>query len=225
MSKNSKFLITVIVIILVVVLVGVYISAKKQSTDLIPPPANTYGLSQYTDPTYGFSFWYPSALKVSLTTTNDSKSFPGGVAVETLLVGEMGSTSVVVVNSSASTITDEPDGHASPISQTKYSYDTTSNQWMISYPEGTPTGQGSATPTPADISKTTISGLYMLPSGKRFDTTIVPLSTTQFLVISDGGGSSFTSELAKTISQNGASIDAEVEATALQAEATAYVPN
>jgi hypothetical protein len=93
---------------------------------------------------------------------------------------------------------------------------------MISYPEGTPTGTGSATPTPANISKTTISGLFMLEAGKRFDTTIIPLSTTQFLVVSDGGGSSFTSELAKTVAQSNASIDSSVESNALQAEATAY---
>jgi len=48
---------------------------------------------------------------------------------------------------------------------------------------------GSAAPAPADVSKTTIGGQPMLPSGARFDTTIIPLSTTQFVVVQDGGGS------------------------------------
>jgi hypothetical protein len=95
---------------------------------------------------------------------------------------------------------------------------------MVSFPQG-PNGSGSGATTTANISKTTISGLFMLPSGKRFDTTIIPLSTTQFLVISDGGGSSFTSELAQTVAQNGVSVDARVETAALQAEAAAYTPN
>ncbi len=234
MSKTSKILIAIIIVVVIVVGAWLYVSSKNQSSNLTPPPQNvttntspadTYGMSQYTDATYGFSFWYPSALQVSSTITNDTNSFPGGVAVETLLVGDMGSTSVVVVNSPTSMITDEPNGHASPIAQTKYSYDSTSNQWMISFPEGTPTGQGSATPTPVQTSKTTMGGLLMLPAGKRFDTTIIPLSTTRFLVVSDGGGSSFTSELAQTIAQNGVNVVPAVEATALQAEATAYVPN
>ena len=62
----------------------------------------------------------------------------------------------------------------------------------------------------------------MLPSGKRFDTTIIPLNTIRFLVISDGGGSSFTNQLAKTVVQKDASVDASVQETALRAEATAY---
>jgi hypothetical protein len=67
-----------------------------------------------------------------------------------------------------------------------------------------------------------MSGLIMLPSGRRFDTTIIPLSTTRFLVISDGGGSSFTSQLAQTISQIGASIDTSKQESVLQAESDAY---
>ncbi len=177
-------------------------------------------MAQYTDPVYKFSFWYPSTLQITTTPTNDAASFPGGVAVETLQVGSLGGTSVVVVNSPGSTITDEPANHASPIAQTKYFYDSTKSEWMVAYPQGA-NGAGSGATTTADISKTTMSGLIMLPSGKRFDTTIIPLSTTQFLVISDGGGSSFTSQLAQTVAQAGATIDASLQTSALQAEAAA----
>ena len=99
----------------------------------------------------------------------------------------MGGVSIAVVNSSGSTITDEPANHASPINQTEYFYDSKLKQWMVAYPQGKDTG-GSGAPAVADTSKTTMAGLIMLPSGKRFDTTIIPLNTKQFLVISDGGG-------------------------------------
>jgi hypothetical protein len=58
---------------------------------------------------------------------------------------------------------------------------------MVTYPEGAD-GGGSAAPAPADVSKTTIGGQPMLPSGARFDTTIIPLSTTQFVVVQDRRG-------------------------------------
>lgn len=184
-------------------------------------PSETYGMKEYTDPTYHFSFWYPSALQVTATTTSDAVSFPGGIAVETLEVGPLGGTSIVVVNSPTSMITDEPADHASPISQTEYFYDSASGLWMVAYPQGTMSGGPDATTT-ADISKTTISGLLMLPSGKRFDTTIISLSTTRFLVISDGGGSSFTYQLADTVTQASMAVATSTEEAALQAESAAY---
>jgi len=95
---------------------------------------------------------------------------------------------------------------------------------MISYPEAAANGEGSSKPIVVDISKakTTMAGLLMLPAGKRFDTTIIPLNTTRFIVVSDGGGSSFTSELAYTISPAGISVLSSILDTALQTEASAY---
>jgi hypothetical protein len=175
-------------------------------------------MRQYVDEKYHFSFWYPAALPITTAAANDYKSFPGGVVVETLQISR-GDISLYVVNSTQSTITDEPNGHAAPIPQTKYFYDAASQRWMVAYPEGTD-GGGSA--APADVSKTTVGGLPMLPSGARFDTTIIPLSTTQFVVVQDGGGSAFTNELARTVAAAGAHVDAPVMADALHAEAIAY---
>ena len=141
--------------------------------------------------------------------------------VETLQVGG-GTVSLHVVRSPQSTITDEANGHAAPIPQTKYFYDAAAGRWMVAYPEGTD-GGGSAAPKPADVSKTTIGGLPMLPSGARFDTTIIPLSTTLFVVVQDGGGSAFTNELAATVAAADAHIDAAALAAALQAEAGGYL--
>ena len=216
---KKRILTTIILCLIVIVCAAYLLMHKKAIAPTVPIETNTYGMSQYVD-SHGFSFWYPKALQIATTITNDDTSFPGGTAVETLQVGDTGGTTIYVVNSTTSTITDEQNGHASPISQTKYSYDMITRQWMVSYPEGTDVG--SSATTTANISKTTMSGLIMLPSGRRFDTTIIPLNTTRFIVIGDGGGSSFTSQLAKTVAPTNAVIDEAVQATTLQAEANAY---
>ena len=191
-----------------------------RAADLPLPPTVSHRMRQYVDAKYHFSFWYPAALPITAAAANDDKSFPGGVVVETLQISA-GGISLYVVNSPQSTITDEPNGHAAPIPQTKYFYDAASQRWMVTYPEGTD-GGGSGAPAPADVSKTTVGGQPMLPSSARFDTTIIPLSTTQFVVVQDGGGSAFTNELARTVAAPGAHVDAAALAAALDAEAMAY---
>jgi hypothetical protein len=192
-----------------------------RAADVELAPTIHHRMSRYVDAKYRFSFWYPAALRITATATNDDARFPGGVTVETVQVGSLGGISLYVVDSPQSTITDEPNGHAAPIPQTKYFFDASSQRWMVTYPEGTD-GGGSAAPAPADVSKTTIGGEPMLPSGARFDTTIIPLSTTQFVVVQDGGGSAFTNELAYTVAAAGAHVDAKTLAGALHAEAIAY---
>jgi len=205
----------------VVVTIAIALSAVlARAADVELAPTVHHRMSRYVDAKYRFSFWYPAALRITVTVANDDKSFPGGVVVETLQVATDG-VSLYVVNSPQSTITDEPNGHAAPIPQTKYFYDASSQRWMVAYPEGTD-GGGSAAPAPADVSQTTVGGQPMLPSSARFDTTIIPLSTTQFVVVQDGGGSAFTNELARTVAAPGARVEAAVLADALQAEAMAY---
>jgi len=191
-----------------------------RAADVELTPTIHHRMSRYVDAKDRFSFWYPSALRITVTAADDAASFPGGIVVETLQVGFPGDISLYVVNSPQSTITDEPNGHAAPIAQTKYFFDAASQRWMVTYPEGTD-GGGSAAPAPADVSKTTIGGEPMLPSGARFDTTIIPLATTQFVVVQDGGGSAFTNELARTVAAPGDHVDAKTLATALRAEAIA----
>jgi hypothetical protein len=192
-----------------------------RAADVELAPTVHYPMSRYVDAKYRFSFWHLSALRIAVAPANDDARFPGGVTVETVQVGSPGGVSLSVVNSPQSTITDEPNGHAAPIPQTKYFYDFSSQRWMVTYPEGTD-GGGSAAPAPADVSKTTIGGQPMLPSGARFDTTIIPLSTTQFVVVQDGGGSALTNELARTLAATGSHVDAKMLAAALRAEAIAY---
>jgi hypothetical protein len=92
---------------------------------------------------------------------------------------------------------------------------------MVAFPEGD-SPFGGRSPRPADVSKKTIGGLLMLPSSARFDTTIIPLSTTLFLVVKDGGGSTFTRDLAKTVAPAGARINPAALSAALKAEADAF---
>jgi hypothetical protein len=210
-----------IVAYLVVTIAVAAPAVPVRAADVELAPTIHHRMSRYVDAKYRFSFWYPSALRITVTATDDAASFPGGVAVETLQVRPAGGISLHIVNSPQSTITDEPNGHAAPIPQTKYFYDAAAQRWMVTYPEGTD-GGGSAAPAPVDVSKTTIGGQPMLPSGARFDTTIIPLSTTQFVVVQDGGGSEFTNELARTIAAAGAHVDAAAMSAALRAEALGY---
>jgi hypothetical protein len=205
----------------VVAMAAIAPAVLVRAADVQLAPTIHHRMSRYVDAKYRFSFWYPSVLRITVAAGDDAASFPGGVAVETLQVRPAGGISLYVVNSPQSTITDEPNGHAAPIPQTKYFYDASSQRWMVTYPEGTD-GAGSAAPAPADVSKTTIGGLPMLPSGARFDTTIIPLSTTLFVVVQDGGGSEFTNELARTIAAADAHVDAAALSAALRAEALAY---
>jgi hypothetical protein len=201
--------------------VGFALVIRAASTPAVA--AETYGMRQYVDSKYHFSFWYPKALQVKATSGRDRRSFPGGINVKTLQVGEPGAISVSVVVSPGQTITDEPNGHASPIAQTKYFYDAAASRWMVAFPEGeSPFGVGGRATRPADVSETTIGGLPMLPSGARFDATIIPLSTTLFLVVKDGGGSAYTRQLAKTVAPADGRVGAPALSAALKAEADAY---
>jgi hypothetical protein len=202
----------------------VLIAASALLIHTVSAPAaadETFGMRQYVDAKYRFSFWHPKALQVTATTGQDRRSFPGGVNVKTLAVGEPGGVSVSVVVSPQQMITDQPNGHASPIAQTKYFYEAASDRWMVAFPEGGGPFVGGG-PRPADVSKGTIGGLPMLPSSARFDATIIPLSTTLFVVVKDGGGSGFTRQLATTVAPAGARVDPAALSAALKAEADAY---
>jgi hypothetical protein len=197
-------------------------SAQPVATPSTAPVAGkTSGMKQYVDAKYGFSFWCPAGLPIAVTAGHDDKSFPGGTAVETVQVGPAGGVAVHVVNSPQSTITDEPNGHAAPIAQTRLFLDAAMQMWMLAYPEGDGSGKPVEAKT-ADLSSKTIGGLPMVATGARFDTTIIPLSKTRFAVVQDGGGSTFTKKLAQTVARKGAKVASATQAAALQAEAAAF---
>jgi hypothetical protein len=186
-------------------------STPAPAAEISLAPGISRGVNRHVDRNYQFSFWYPRGNTITVVPSHDVASFPG-VLLETMQVGPLGGVSIHVVRSPQSTITDEPNGHASPIAQTRYFYDASAQRWMLAYPEGNGEGDNPA-PVPADVSKTTVGGQPMLPSSARFDTTIIPLSTTLFVVVQDGGDSSYTAQIAATV----APLDAKVEPAALKA--------
>jgi hypothetical protein len=219
MITLSRSAIAIVATIAAVVFVAPAASAQPTAPSAAPATA-TQGMKQYIDKKYAFSFWYLVALQIKVTASNDDKSFPGGTVVETVQVGPAGGAVVHIVNSPQGAITDEPNGHAAPIPQTELFMDAAMQMWMLRFPEGDAGGK----PVEAkgiDLSKKTIGGLPLVATGARFDTTIIPLSKTRFVVVQDGGGGTFTNQLAATVALAGAHVDAKAQSAALQAEAAA----
>ena len=61
----------------------------------------------------------------------------------------------------------------------------------------------------------------MFQGTSRFNTSIIPLNTNKFIVVSDGGGV-VADYLAKTVTSIGRSIDSPEQSAVLKAEAEAY---
>ncbi|HUX36160.1 MAG TPA: hypothetical protein VMV71_03975, partial [Candidatus Paceibacterota bacterium] len=125
---------------------------------------------------------------------------------------------VFEVSSANGSITDYPG--AAPFPPVNYFWDGIAKKWMVSWPEGNTSGQFVATTT-ADIVKKTMSGLPMLPSPSRFDTSIIPLSSNKFIVVSDGGGAN-AYYLAQTVTPIGGSVYSPEQNAALKEESDAY---
>jgi hypothetical protein len=210
MTTSRRLVLSVAAAIVAAMAVFVACGTPTPAAEISLAPGISHGVNRYVDRNYQFSFWYPRGSTIKVEPSQDADSFPGGVLLETLQAGD---ASLHVVRSPKSTITDEPNGHASPIAQSQYFYDASSQRWMLAYPEGDGGGNPNPAPKPADVSKSTIGGQPMLPSNARFDTTIIPLSTTLFVVVQDGGGSAYTDQIAATV----APLDAHVDPAALKA--------
>ncbi|MBI4085420.1 MAG: hypothetical protein HY432_02880 [Candidatus Liptonbacteria bacterium] len=176
-----------------------------------------YGMKQYADSDFGFSFWHPASWQIK-ETSFQSDRFSGGKVVKTLLVGEEGDIYIYEFFSQKGTITDNPG--AAPFPPISYSWNAGAGKWMVSWPEGAPTGESGATTT-APLKNRTISGLPILGSPSRFDTNIIPLDKNNFVIVSDRGGAN-ADYLARTITEAGADVDRSVQSVALQQEAASY---
>ncbi len=178
----------------------------------------TFGLKQYSDHDFGFSFWYPANWEIKEGTAPNPGKFPKNKIVKYIRVGAEGNVYVFEVSSVNGSITDNP-GPA-PFPPINYFWDAAGKKWMVAWPEGNTMGQSSA-PSPASTTARTMSGLFMFHSPSRFNTSIIPLSQNKFVVISDGGGAN-ADFLAKTVTPIGGSIDSPGQTAALKAEAAAY---
>lgn len=178
----------------------------------------TFGLKQYTDRNFGFSFWYPGNWEVREKPWTDKDKFPGSNVVKYLEVGPAGGIYVFEVSSPKGMITDNPGAEFLP--PVNYSWDTADKTWMISWPEGNTSGQFVSTTTASTTVKT-MSGLPMLAGTSRFHTSIIPLSKDKFVVVGDGG-EAIADYLARTVTPIGGSIDSPEQSAVLKAEADAY---
>ena len=74
-------------------------SAPRAAASDAADGGDTYGMRVHIDARYGFSFWYPKDEGIAAVSgSHDTESFPGGVMVETLQVGEPGGVVIHVVD-------------------------------------------------------------------------------------------------------------------------------
>jgi hypothetical protein len=147
------------------------------------------GMSQYTDSSFGFSFWYPSSKQVqkfppqtnSSNTVDDSGVMYGlgTVILGSISAPDFGASEVYSPSMSILSSVD-PGPFGSNID--KYFFDMQSHTWMYT-DDGGPKGGAGGT-TPADVSKNTMGGLHIFQGYMRFGIKeIIPLSAQHFLVV------------------------------------------
>jgi hypothetical protein len=207
----------------------------------IAPLAVVSGMSQYTDPDFGFSFWYPSGWKVTSTSltynpmaeTGAYADYPDGVTSKILKVsnGDPNNTMGVEIDEFSSPDMSITDICTNCVAEkwgvaVRYYFDTSLHTWMEQ--DGDAGLQNPTTPKLADVSTNTMGGLHMLPGGQRFQNdTIIPLSANNFLIVNSLDlGNPNRSALIKTVVATDPKVAtpmsvAQQEAT-IRAEAAAY---
>lgn len=195
------------------------IDTVKNSGELGEKYSNgTFGLKQYADHDFGFSFWYPDNWNIREAPWTDANKFPGSKVVKYLKVGAEGNVYVFEVYSPKGIITDNPE--AAPFPPVNYFWDTKTKTWMTSQPEDTSFEQSKATTT-ASVKGKTMSGLQIFAGNSRFDTSIIPINYNNFVVVSDGGGAN-ADYLAKTVTLIGDSLNSPAQNEIMKEEADAY---
>jgi len=199
------------------------VTPTNPTSPTAPAPIAVAGMKEYTDSSFGFSFWYPSTWTVT-TPVNPpfGVQVTGGTVVATLGLQPAGQTypfiQIKEVHSVNRTVTDT--GGAGPIGPITYYFDPTTHLWMTT--SAITTGTTNVT-TPANISINTMGGLHMFGGTSRFDTSIIPLSAENFVIVDDGGGANAT-PLAKTVVALDPSVatpdSAAVQTQTIQAEKT-----
>ena len=128
-------------------------------------------MSQYTDSSFGFSFWYPSGWTVTVSDGCDPNMLVGSLnhsAVKTLDIGD----ATYYIDLCEITSTDGVYYEAGKIYD-QYYYDATTGLWMYNRHWDPQTGLGNHI-SPADLSDKTMGGLpifagqYVALSGNKF---------------------------------------------------------
>jgi predicted ribosomally synthesized peptide with SipW-like signal peptide len=197
-----------------------------QSLKFASPSAtiSVTGMSQYTDSSFGFSFWYPTGWTVA-TQLSSASQFSGGTTQKVIIVQNARNpgNGITISEVNAPSVISVSDNQQRT---TTYYFDATSHVWMrtISSDENTIVPYN----MPADVSNNTMGGLHILSTFSVFVPTIIPLSAHNFLVIGDtaGGPTGRTEPFAKTITATDPAVATPVSAAqqtaTIQAEAAAY---
>jgi hypothetical protein len=183
-------------------------------------PTSVAGMSEYTDSNFGFSFWYPTGWSVSSQTPSQNQF--GGVSIKTIIISPSGNpdteTTLTEVQTSK-TITVSGD-----LISTSYYFDGNAGSWMT-YSSQYPT------PAIANTSVNTMGGLHVFSTGDVFETDVIPLSATNFIVVgnSEASAADVSDPLTKTIVATSPVVATPVstaqQTATIQAEANAYDVN
>jgi hypothetical protein len=164
------------------------------------------GMAQYTDVSFGFSFWYPATWTVKEEIyDNASSPYSGGSVVKSLAVSppeterldpihlrEFVSSDKDVIDSSQRAPSEE-----APYS-IRYFFDEEQHLWMAET-KMEPADKWSL-PKAADISDNTMGGLHLFSGTARFGAdTIIPLSAKEFVIADNANAGDDQARLAATI--------------------------
>lgn len=183
-------------------------------------PVSVPGMSEYTDSSFGFSFWYPNSWDVS---TVARSQYTGE--------GEINKT-IAITNPQGEIVLDEvndPNGAITVGNPTKtgenedYYFSVTSGVWV--YETDQTSGGGYLQSRSADVSDNTMGGLHMFTGGGTFGENIaVPLSVANFVVAEATGEN--TEPLMATIIATSPVVATPVstaqQTAVIEAEANAY---
>jgi len=181
---------------------GTQTTNQAEQTNTSSTKIDVAGMKQYTDSSFGFSFWYPSTWTVQSTATKNS--YVGGTIQKTLRIAPplvtidpngLNGDAITINEFSSPTheITIERD-FCSPMSGSsvpahRYYFDTNAHTWMVEVPAYTAQSEkdGSVYSVPAsteaaDVSTNTMGGLHLLGAG--CSGYVIPLSAKNFVVFS-----------------------------------------
>ena len=192
-------------------------------------PVSVSGMSKYTDPDFGFSFWYPSGWTVTKKDMSNVPDYSNGEHfVTSLIIAPPGhdpkifgpNITLTEVNSPARTIIST--GH---FSSNVFRFDINTHTWME---DRNSYDYGSATTTKtADVSNNTMGGLHLF-LGFNEPELIVPLSAQHFLSIGASGaaptidGMPFVKTIVATDPSVATPVSAAEQIKVIQAEKDAY---
>jgi hypothetical protein len=210
---------------------GALQSIDPKNKSVPSPVVSVPGMRQYTDVSFGFSFWYPSDWHVDLSAAQDSLLEDGSLSMKIIVSSPKSPNDGIAIEEFVSHRTSIKDNSScgpsdACASALQYYFDAPTHTWMV-----TRWGFGPNLPestAAANVSNNSMGGLHILQGNARFgDDVIVPLSATHFVVVRNvSAGTNQVSYLAKTIVALDPTVatpwNEDLQVQIIKAEATAY---